>query len=374
MPPQTRGWNLFFKVPPQTRDRDLSFTARPTDTPVPSTMESDNLMKLNIDKKKKYFLLGTGILWVALAAFLSGKSPLPTQAVPLSQVSPPGGLCGTFNPYSSLSVPTQITRIGDDYFLVDCYHNQILTSTSPETPLSEWQVMTDLINRGHTIAGDGTVCLADDTENNRILVFQKIKGRYFLSQVLENIGLRPHYVCYDQEEERFLALSSMTGELYVFRRSPDSCAVALEKILSIPELEGVYVRSFTLDGDDIYFPACNGTILRTGKEDLTVLERFAVPEQYAGMVQVSRIQDKYYITVSTDLWGDPSHATILQAEDLSRLDRARDISSCFGGAGTPYYISSFDGSYFLTKHCDDIGVFSFIPVEEGPEQVHALHP
>ena len=242
MPPQTRGWNLFFKVPPQTRDRDLSFTARPTDTPVPSTMESDNLMKLNIDKKKKYFLLGTGILWVALAAFLSGKSPLPTQAVPLSQVSPPGGLCGTFNPYSSLSVPTQITRIGDDYFLVDCYHNQILTSTSPETPLSEWQVMTDLINRGHTIAGDGTVCLADDTENNRILVFQKIKGRYFLSQVLENIGLRPHYVCYDQEEERFLALSSMTGELYVFRRSPDSRAVALEKILSIPELEGVYVR------------------------------------------------------------------------------------------------------------------------------------
>ena len=61
-------------------------------------------------------------------------------------------------------------------------------------------------------------------------------------------------------------------------------------------------------------------------------------------------------------------------EDLSRLDRARDISSCFGGAGTPYYISSFDGSYFLTKHCDDIGVFSFIPGEEGPEQVHALHP
>ena len=75
------------------------------------------------------------------------------------------------NVQPSLSVPTQITKIGDDYFLVDCYHNQILTSKTPDAPLTDWYVMTDQINRGHTIAGDGTVYLADDTENNRVLIF-----------------------------------------------------------------------------------------------------------------------------------------------------------------------------------------------------------
>ena len=329
-------------------------------------------------KKTKKRLLAGCILCAALGLplFLPRKSSISVRFSPdsLSRALPLPGQTGACNPYCSLSVPTQITRIGNDYFLVDCYHNQILTSPSPETPLSEWQVMTDRINKGHTIAGDGTVYLADDTENNRILVFLKIKERFCLSQVFENMGLRPHYVCYDPEEARFLALSSMTGELYVFRRSPGTCTVELETILSVPELKGVYVRSFTLDGDFIYFPACNGTILQTRKEDLRVLKRFTVPDQYGGMVQLSRIENSFYLTVSTDLWGDPSRAAILRAEDLSRLDLAQDISSCFAGNGTPYYISCFDGAYFLTKHCIIPGtdVFTFRPGEQGPEQIRLL--
>ena len=84
----------------------------------------------------------------------------------------------TSNPYTSLSVPTQITKIGTDYFLVDCYHDLILTATSLDTPLNQWLVMSDQINRGHTIAGNGTVYLADDTENHRILVFIKEGNSY----------------------------------------------------------------------------------------------------------------------------------------------------------------------------------------------------
>lgn len=99
---------------------------------------------------------------------------------PLASTAPAAVLEGGIlqNPYSSLSVPTQINKIGEDYFLVDCYHNQILTSTSMDTPLEEWYVVTDQINRGHTIAGDGTVYLADDTENHRILIFEKKSGAF----------------------------------------------------------------------------------------------------------------------------------------------------------------------------------------------------
>lgn len=108
------------------------------------------------------------------------------------------------NVQPSLSVPTQITKIGDDYFLVDCYHNQILTSKTPDAPLTDWYVMTDQINRGHTIAGDGTVYLADDTENNRVLIFEKQDGQFCLTQLFNEIGTRPHYVVYDETENVFM--------------------------------------------------------------------------------------------------------------------------------------------------------------------------
>ena len=39
------------------------------------------------------------------------------------------------NTFTSLSVPTQAVKIGEDYFLVDCYHNQVLFSQDPDTEL-----------------------------------------------------------------------------------------------------------------------------------------------------------------------------------------------------------------------------------------------
>ena len=81
------------------------------------------------------------------------------------------------NPYPDLSVPTYITKIDDMYFLVDCYHDQIIYHDNLTDPLTDWSVMTDKINKGHTLAGDGLVYLADDTENNRILVFERQDDR-----------------------------------------------------------------------------------------------------------------------------------------------------------------------------------------------------
>lgn len=282
------------------------------------------------------------------------------------------------NSYFSLSVPTQITKIGEDYFLVDCYHNQILTSTSLDSPLEEWYVMTDQINRGHTIAGDGTVYLADDTENHRILIFEKTNQRFCLTQTFENIGIRPHYIVYSETDKRFYALSSMTGELYVFYRCEGSSDVFLEKILSVPELDNVYVRSFTIDNNDIYFVACNGTILRTRKSDLAVLERWPVPAEYAGMVQISKIQNYFYITVSTDIFGNADYATFIRVQDLSQLTDAspENLYTYFTQGGTPYYISYFDDSYFLTQHCmiPGTGVWQFQVSDDGLEDVQALFP
>ncbi len=57
------------------------------------------------------------------------------------------------NPCSALDIPTQVNKIGDTWFIVDCYHDQIIYNDNMEDPLTEWNVMTDEMSRGHTVAG-----------------------------------------------------------------------------------------------------------------------------------------------------------------------------------------------------------------------------
>ena len=320
-------------------------------------------------------LVCVALLLCAAGLFARLQKPEILRASERLEAPLEGGV--SYNTQPALSVPTQITKIGEDYFIVDCYHDQILTSPEIDRPLTEWLVMTDQISRGHTIAGDGTVYLADDTENNRILVFEKKDGRFLLTQTFDEIGVRPHYVVYDETDERFYALSSMTGELYVFFRPDRDSSVALEKILSVPELDQVYVRSFTIDGDDIYFVSGNSNILRTSKKDLTVLERFPVPPQIAGMIQLAHIQDYFYITVSTDLYGRQDYATLLRTDDLAKLAEGNweDLYASFIGGGTPYYIGSFDGHYYLTEHrIPGHGVWQFDVTENELTDIVTLFP
>lgn len=280
------------------------------------------------------------------------------------------------NVQTSLSVPTQITKIGDDYFLVDCYHNQILTSKTPDAPLTDWYVMTDQINRGHTIAGDGTVYLADDTENNRVLIFEKQDGQFYLTQLFNEIGTRPHYVVYDETEKRFYVLSSMTGQLYVFYRpDPDSSSVASKKYSLCRSWTDLCPLLYNRPATTCTLFPGNQSILRTRKKDLKILERFPVPAEISGMIQLTHIQDWFYITVSTDLTGNQDYATILRVQDLNDLSSGswEDIYDNFVGGGTPYYISSFDGHYYLTEHrIPGHSVWQFDVIDNALTDIRAL--
>lgn len=256
------------------------------------------------------------------------------------------------NPYSDLSVPTLICKIRETYFIVDCYHNQILYSDSADRPISQWNVMTDQIDRGHTLASDGSVWLADDTERNRILVFEKKAGRFVHTQTLPDIGIRPHYLVYREEDQNFYAWSSMTGEMYILKREEDSSRVYISEIRRIPDLNGIYVRSFTILEDDIYFVSGNSSIIRADLASFRIRETYPVPDAIAGMIQLTWIDGYYYITVSTDKQGSQDAATIIRTKDLHTLASRdyEDVYSAFIGGGTPYYISYFDQRYYLTEH------------------------
>ncbi|MDR2889167.1 MAG: hypothetical protein LBV33_04925 [Lachnospiraceae bacterium] len=261
------------------------------------------------------------------------------------------------NPYPDLKVPTYITKIGTDYFIVDCYHNQIIYHDNLTDPITDWSVMTNDINRGHTIASDGIVYLIDDTENDRILIMEKqitadTPPHFIATAEFNNIGRRPHYIVYDQSTTTFYAWSSMTGEMYLFRRDPDNSSVYLTEIRTIPSLMDIYVRSFTIIGNDIYFVSGNSSIIRADLSTFHIIDEYPVSSELNGMVQLTLINDYFYLTISTDATGNQDYATLIRTNNLNTLidGEFEDIYDHFIGGGTPYFITGFDGYWYLTEH------------------------
>ena len=134
------------------------------------------------------------------------------------------------NPDSMLSVPTYITKVDDIWFIVDCYHNRVIYSSDLGSPLNSWLVMCPEVTQPHTMASDGKVYMIDDTENNRVLVYEKMKDKFIKTQIFSNVGNRPHFSVYDPVSDTFYVWSSQSGELYCFRHTEDSTRLYLTEI------------------------------------------------------------------------------------------------------------------------------------------------
>lgn len=312
--------------------------------------------------------------------FLRESVPVDTSSVASGDSSPSRGssegevTAPEQNHYADLSVPTCVTKVDDLYFIVDCYHDQVIYNDNMEDPVAEWSVMPTVtsLRQPHTIASDGVVYLVDDTENNRVVVYEKTSS-FTLTQYFDDIGVRPHFTVYDESTKTFYVWSSFSGEMYLFKRRESDNRVLLTDIKKVPELAGVYVRSFTIDGDRILFVSglavadevygegydlpplqerATGVILACDKKTFEVEARYPVPDEIAGMVQVMNTSG-YFITVSTDRVGNADAATILfceRLEDLASGDYVEVYDTHFIGGGTPYYMGVIDGAYYLTEH------------------------
>lgn len=313
-----------------------------------------------------WLLLLAACLWMGIKGSVSAteltEEPIPAatseiiyyepvklaQQLPVSQQS----FENPQNSYNSLKVPTQITRIGDYYFLTDCYHNQVLYTQKLGAPVQKWKVMTTDVEQPHSIAGDGQVYLVVDTENNRVQVFEWEKGRFQNTQRLEGIGKRPHYIAYDKETQAFYIWSSLTGEMYIAKREADTGKVFVSEVRRIKELDGYYVRSFTIVGEQILFPSGNNcAVIAADKDTLEVQARYPVPGEISGMAYILPIGDYFYMTVSSDLNYDQDVATIIRCRDLSLLAQGgyEDVCSYFPNVKIPYYIDRFNGMYYMTS-------------------------
>ncbi|MDE7322815.1 MAG: hypothetical protein K2N73_08775 [Lachnospiraceae bacterium] len=333
--------------------------------------------------KRKIYLTGMMLVMAAMLTACGEKQDLDAAKVlPETEtqerisyegmVSEPV-VCEQKNTYDTLNVATYITKIDDTYFIADCYHDQIIYHDNITDPLTEWSVLTNEVHYAHTIASDGTLILVDDTENNRLMAFQKKDDGYVHTQKLENIGMRPHYVQYDEINHVFMAWSSITGEMYLIKRTEQADAngiypLYVDKVLKIGELYGVYVRSFTVLEDGIYFVSGHNNqkivkaVINDAGDGFDITQEYPVADGIAGMVQLTKIDDFYYITVSTDNLENQEYATIIRTDSLEKLSSGEyeDIYGQFGlSQGTPYYITEIEGRYYMAHHRTSENIVAF---------------
>lgn len=67
-----------------------------------------------------------------VTAYIRASEPVPEADISAASEAEPKR-----NPYPDLSVPTYLNKVGDTYFLVDCYHDQVIFHDNLEDPLDE---------------------------------------------------------------------------------------------------------------------------------------------------------------------------------------------------------------------------------------------
>lgn len=296
------------------------------------------------------------MLCVALTAVLMLQSAFSAQAEEeeLPAKSQPGEVYAydAENIYSyGFFVPTQVYNFGGEFFLADAYNNQVLHSNKANNDPSGWHPVGMGLNRPHAIASDGSIYLVVDTDNNRIVTYIKTETGYQLVESIENVGIRPHYVVYDQATAQFYVWSSMTGTMYIYKRAKNSLALSLKSAKRIKDLDGYYTRSFTIDGGTIYFP-CVGrsAIYAVKKSNFKVKAIYPIAAELSEMVQLLHIQNYYYLVTSADS-AKEKEARIVRSKTLAGFGNGEyeDIKSMFGDInGIPYYISQGEDGHFYT--------------------------
>ncbi len=300
---------------------------------------------------KRIIKAGMGLMIAAVMALA-----VPTEAYAAPGLGSGAVFPGIYNEYESTYVSTQTTYMNGLYFTVDCYHDRVIYA-EPENVggnTSRWKIMADDLNKPHSICSDGTIYLVTDTDNNRVVTYARIPtGEFVELQSFQNVGIRPHYCVYDAATSSFYVWSSYTGEMYIYKRPANGLMIKLDRVRRIDCLYGVYTRSFTIDGNSILFCSQGaGGIISVNKRTFRINGAYPVCDELGGVVQISHIGNHYYLTTSSDRYGDQSKATIVRSLSLGGFyfpGQYEDVNAILGGfkgASAPYYLTPAAGVYF----------------------------
>ncbi|MCR4792822.1 MAG: hypothetical protein K5871_08725 [Lachnospiraceae bacterium] len=283
-------------------------------------------------------------------------------AVPLSAKAAEGAAPGTvfplrYSPDVSTAVSTQTTYLNGIFFTVDCYHDRILYNDSgnPGAELMSWKVMADDLNKPHSICSDGLIYLVVDTDNNRVVTYTRlVSGEFMELQSFQNVGIRPHYCEYDAATSSFYVWSSYTGEMFIYKRPAGSFALRLADVKKLDYMYGLYTRSFTIDGNNIILCSQGaGGMIVVNKRNFNLVGIYPVAEELGGLVQVVKVGSHYYLSTSSDRYGNQNMAMTVRSDTLAGFASSAtytDVTAQLGGIPgicVPYYMSNEGGVCFV---------------------------
>lgn len=263
---------------------------------------------------------------------------------------------------SQLYVPTMISKINNDYFIVDCWNHRIIYSNTLDRDITDWTILTDdNYIAGHTVCTDGELIVLDNTDNSSILVYKESSDittkKYELTQTINNIDGRPHYVIYDSNHKYFYVISSTKGVIHVFENN--NGYLKLIRSDTLTEIANSYVRSISIIDGYLYTVSGPNSICKysISAQQFTYVEKYSVPPELSGMNQITRIDNYYYLTINTGKTGSVEETTIVRTKDLSLLKNYEyeDLYDQFGFVGQPYFITSFDNNYYITEISENKG-------------------
>lgn len=264
----------------------------------------------------------------------------------------PSGIQASNDKYTNrLYTPTFTTQIAGINFIVDCWNHRIIYSRDMELPIEDWKTLDDNIAGPHSIAGNGTVFVAEDTGRHRLFVYTLTAKGFKKTQIIDGINGRPHRTIYDSTTKKFYVLTSTTQKMFVL--SYQNGKVVVDQEVDLDFLEGSYVRSFSIINDKMYFVSGPSkiSVVNYIDRDFIVERQYPVPEKYSQMNDIKKLGDYYFITVYPE--------KIIRLKDLSDFNSAENIYSKFGFKGTPYFINYFDGRFFITEIDSNSGIKSF---------------
>lgn len=244
---------------------------------------------------------------------------------------------------NNLYTPTQITKINNLYFIVDCWHHRIIYSKNINSPINEWSILDNNLAGPHSIASNGNLYVTEDTGRHCIKVYKKQTLENFkLVQTIEKIGLRPHKTVYDKIHKQFFIIGSLDQSIYIFKELNGKLIFVFKN--NIKELNGQYCRSITIKNQFLYIIGVNNIII------YQIFNNYIIPsemdlilnENYRGSNDLFLIENNSGILTCT-----PKKAIFFKNLNQLVNGQAEDISYLF--KGTPYYVEYFDKKYWIPE-------------------------
>ena len=229
-----------------------------------------------------------------------------------------------------LFAPTFLDKIGDTYFLVDCWHHRVLWNRTLEGNVARWHTLDDSLAGPHSIASDGEIYVVEDTGRDGLRVYRRRGEAFQRVQEIDGMPRRPHRVRYDGRTRAFYVVAAVSQDIYKLVRDRDGLKRAYKKHLDF--LDGKYTRSITLADGAMYFVSGPGLIHKTEYRDgsFKILAKYRVPEGMASVNDLFRTRDGWWYLTATDF-------RIVRTRSLEDLDAGRfeDVSAVLAPAARP---------------------------------------